>query len=71
MNGEARARTAAGLGTVGRRWAGGGGGAKEGLSLYFNSSLKRVLAASSFKHLPTSFIPLPAKPTSVYAIVAA
>ena len=25
MNGEGRARTAAGLGTVGRKWAGGGG----------------------------------------------
>ena len=26
MNGEGRARTAAGLGTVGMRWVGGGGG---------------------------------------------
>ena len=31
MNGEGRARTAAGLGTVGRRWAGGGGRGQRGL----------------------------------------
>ena len=31
MNGEGRARTAAGRGTVGRRWAGGGGRGREGL----------------------------------------
>ena len=69
-------------------WTGKGGGRGEGvggeggLSPYFNSSLKRVLAAkhlpcssataihnyypspaSSLKHLPTSFIALPANPT--------
>ena len=71
MNEWGRKRTAAGQGTVGRRWAGGGvrgrgegaclltlarvlkerwgGGREGGLSPYFNSSLKRVLAA---KHSP-------------------
>ena len=33
------------------RWAGGGGRGEGGLYPYFNSSLKRVLAA---KHLPCS-----------------
>ena len=53
MNERGRERTAAGLGTVGRRWAGGGGGVggEGGLSPYFNSSLIRVLAA---KHLSCS-----------------
>ena len=51
MNERGRERTAARLGTVGRRWAGGGGGGEGGLCPYFNSSLKRVLAA---KHLPCS-----------------
>ena len=44
MNGG-RERTAAGLGRVGRRWAGEGVGGEGGLSPYFNSSLIRVLAA--------------------------
>ena len=53
MNERGRERTAAGLGTVGTRWAGGGGRGRErgGLSPYFNSCLIRVLAA---KHLPCS-----------------
>ena len=51
MNERGRERTAAGLGTVGRRWAGGGGRGEGGLSPYFNSSLIRVLAA---KDLPCS-----------------
>ena len=60
MNERRRERTAAGLGTVGRRWAGGGGrGRGEGVggrgeggfSPYFNSCLILVLAA---KHLPCS-----------------
>ena len=33
------------------RWAGAGGGGEGGLSAYFNSNLKRILAA---KHLPCS-----------------
>ena len=49
MNERGRERTAAGVGTVGKRRAGVGG--EGGLSPYFNSSLIRVLAA---KHLPCS-----------------
>ena len=60
MNERGRERTAAGLGTVGRRWAGGGG--RGGLSPYFNSSLKRVLAA---KHLPCSSSSSPIHTTPV------
>ena len=57
MNEQGRERTAAGLGTVRSRWAGGGGrGRGGGLSPYLNSSLIRVLAA---KHLPCS------SPTSI------
>ena len=55
MNERGRERTAVGLGTVGKRWEGGGGrgqvGGGGGLSPYFNSSLIRVLAA---KQLPCS-----------------
>ena len=52
MNERGRERTAAGLATVGRRRAGGGGrGLEGGLSPYFYSCLIRVLAA---KHLPCS-----------------
>ena len=52
MNERGRERTAAGLGTVGRKWAWGGvAGRGGGLSPYFSSCLKHVLAA---KHLPTS-----------------
>ena len=48
MSDRGRERTAAGLWTVGRRWAGEGGGDEGGLSPYFNSNLKRLLAT---KHL--------------------
>ena len=51
MNERGRERTAAGLGSFGRRWAGEGIGGEGGLSPYFNSNLKRVLAG---KHLPCS-----------------
>ena len=55
MNKRGKERTAAGLGTVGSKWAGGGGrGEGGGLSPCFNASLKRVLAA---KHLPCSSSP--------------
>ena len=53
MNERGRERTAAGLGTVGRRG---------GLSPYFNSSVKRVLAAT---HLPCSSSPTPIHITPV------
>ena len=48
--------------TVGRRWAGEGVGGEGGLSPYFDSSLKRVLAA---KHLPCSSSPTPIHITPV------
>ena len=45
MNERGRERTAAGLGTVGRRWEGGGGRGRGagggGLSPYFSPCLKR------------------------------
>ena len=62
MNERGRERTPAGLGTIGRRWAGGGGRGEGGLSPYFNSSLKRVLAA---KHLSCSSSPTPIHITPV------
>ena len=52
MTKRGREKTAAGLGTVGRRWAGVGGRWREGgVSPYFDLCLIRVLAA---KHLPCS-----------------
>ena len=61
MNERGRESTAAGLGTVGRRWAGEGVGGEGGLSPYFNSNIKRVLAA---KHLSCTS-PTPIHITSV------
>ena len=63
MNERGMERKAAGLETIGRRWAGGGvGGGGGGLSPYFSSCLKRVLAA---KHLLPCSSPTPIHITPV------
>ena len=65
MNGEGRARRldwGRSEGDGRGQGVGGGGGGERGLSPYFNSSLKRVLAA---KHLPCSSSPTPIHITPV------